>query len=116
MKLNKDAVEALEKIHLISGVKKDDVLQVFKSLAILLVLDYLNNDKTYVPFFGECRLVHEGDNNKEGKLEAIVNCEFNIDDFIKRNIGQISDNSFFDVKKILKSQIISTLGDYLNTN
>jgi hypothetical protein len=114
MKINKDAKEILEKIHLISGVKKDDVTSVLESLTILIVLNYLNNEDTYIPFIGNCSLRYKGDKTVDGKLEAVVECEFNIDDFLLRNIGQVEDDGVTDAEKILKRRIYATLGEYLN--
>jgi len=114
MKVNKEGKEILERIHLISGVKKDDVISVLESLSILIVLNYLNNDDTYIPFIGNCHLEYKGDKVIDGKAEAVVKCIFSVDDFLLRNIGQIEDGISVDAEKILKRKIYSTLGEYLN--
>lgn len=114
LKLNKDAKEALEKIHLISGIKKDDVTKVLESVVILLILNYLNGEDMYIPYLGNCRLEYKGDKTVNNKLEAIVDCQFNVDDFILRNVGQIEDEKIPEIEAILKRRIHATLGEYLN--
>lgn len=115
MKIDSDAKECIEAIHLIAGVKKDDVQKIFESLAIYMILNYLNNDKISIPYIGECSLKYEGDEIEKNKLKAIVKCEFDLNDFILKNIGQVKDQDTTEIEKILKRRIRNTLSEYLDT-
>lgn len=114
MRFSKTAKKVIDKISLISGIKKDNVREVFESLGILIILNYAHGEETEIPLIGNLQLEYKGDRYEEGLKEAIINGNVSYDDFIIRNIGQIHDEEETDVEKILRNKIHSSLGEYLN--
>lgn len=114
MRFSKNSKEIIDKISLISGIKKEVVKEVFESLGVLMVLDYAHNEITEIPLIGECEIEYKGENYADGLKEAILNGKISFDDFIVRNVGQICDKEETDAEHILENKIHSALGEYLN--
>ena len=114
MRFSRNSKETIDKISLISGIKKDVIKEVFESLGILIILNYSNNEDIEIPLLGKCKIEYIGENYDNGLKEAVVNGKVSFNDFIIRNIGQVHDQEETDVEKLLENKIHSALGEYLN--
>ena len=113
MQLSDKAKETIEKIHLISGEKKEDTKSFFEALGIYIILNYYGQDEIYLPYIGKLRFNYLGDELIQNSKQAKVDLEFEPDSFLLKNIGQIEDDDIPDVVKLFQSRIQSTLGEYL---
>ena len=113
MKNINSSKDTIEKIHLISGNKKEDTKNFFEALAIYVIMNYYGKEEIYLPNIGKLYFTYIGDQIKNEKKKAKVELEFEPDDFLLRNIGQIEDGDEPDVSKFFISKIQSTLGEYL---
>jgi len=113
LKLTNKGRETIEKMHLISGLKKADIRTFFESMFTLSVLDYLEKENTHLPFIGSLSIEYikeKYDNNlKSAQLKVIVEP----DDDLERNIGQIVDGDTTDIEQIFEKRIQASLDLYL---
>ncbi len=113
MQLSEKAKETIEKIHLISGTKKEDTKNLFEALGIYIILNYYGQEEIYLPYVGKLRFNYLGDDLVQNSKRAKVELEFEPDNFLLKNIGQIEDDDIPDVVKLFQSRIQATLGEYL---
>lgn len=113
LKTNNKGKETIERMHLISGNKKDDTKNFFEALAIYIIMNYYGKDEIYLPYIGKLYFKYLGDQYQEDRKRAKVELEFEPDDFLLRNIGQIEDGDEPDITKFFTSRIQATLGEYL---
>jgi len=115
MRISSDEKDIIDKISLLSGIKKADVRTVFETLSIVSALYYLNNESTDIPFIGNLSLSYEGEEFNKGTKKAIVTGEMDLNDYLKKMIGQIEDDdSNSDIEKFMKQKIYSSLGNYID--
>lgn len=113
MKLTNEGKETQEKLHLISGLRKDDVRNFFESLLSLIVLNYVEGEKTYIPFLGEVEIKHVKDEYEEGKKKAVLDVSIDADYNLRHNVGQIADGEETDIEDIFKRKLRNTLEEYV---
>ena len=105
--------EVIEKIHLISGNTKEETKSFFEALAIYIIMNYYGKEKIYLPQIGNFYIKYIGDIKESNKKKAVIEFEFEPDNFLLRNVGQIEDGKEPDVVKFFKSRIRATLGEYI---
>lgn len=113
MKLKEQSKITLEKLQFLSGTKRDDLRIILESLEALIILNYLEGEPTTIPFFGTIMIKHIDDISVDGKLQAKVEIDFEPDNSLLRNIGQIKDGDETDIEKMMKRRIQASLGHYL---
>jgi len=101
MQLNKASKETIEKLYIITGLKRLDIRFLFEGLSTLFLFNYHDSKSMELPFFGEMKI------NEEGNLEIEPNHQ------IKKIIEQAKNGEETDVEKVLKSRISATLGSYI---
>jgi len=104
MKLLQEERDSIKKISLISGVEDFDQYKTFfEFLVIHIILNYLDGNKTYIPYLGS--IVFKGDNNT-----SEVNFEFELSENIKKIINQIKSGDMeIDIKKTIMRMIKNDL-------
>lgn len=116
MRISSNEKELIDKISLLSGIKKSDVRIVFETLSVVSTLFYLDKESTHIPFIGELILTYEGEEFNKGTKKAIVDGKISLNDYLKKMIGQIEDDeTSSDVEKFLRQKIYSSLGDYIDS-
>lgn len=95
MRIEPEAKNTIERIHLIAGKKKslplETIREVFENLFTVLCLDYLERKKTIIPFIGDIEISYIGENIENKKKQAIVDIKLKPCNFLLRNIGQMVD-------------------------
>ena len=114
MNINDKTKEIIEKIHLISGNKKENVKNFFESLAIFIIMSYYGKEEIYLPYIGKMKFNYIGEVLDGDFKTAKVEMEFVPDEFLLKNVGQIEDKEEPDVIKFFTSRIQSALGEYLD--
>ena len=109
--INRDSID---KIHLFSGESKQMIRTFFESLISIILLDFMEESETNIPFLGTIKLQHTGDKDIGGLKEAEVSVIFTPDPSLLKNVGQITDNEECDVEKMIKMRVHEALRSYLN--
>jgi len=95
---------ALNSIRLLFGKSSNDVRELFESIGIYAILNYIKGEKLVIPFIGELDISYVGDDITEKGRVAKLKVNFTPSPFIVRNIGQIKDGEPTDAEKILMSR------------
>lgn len=114
MKLTQKNKSTIEKMHLISGENKGSIRNFFESMLILIVMDYLEEGKTNIPFIGDFKIKHLKDEYTRDGNEAVIELDFDADNNLLKNIGQIKDKTDPDILQIFKNRVRESLGDYFD--
>ena len=104
MALTPDEKTALNSIRLLFGKNSHDVKELFESIGIQAVLNYVKGEKLINPFIGEVDISYDGDEITEKGRVAKLKTSFIPSPFLIRNIGQIQDEEATDAEKILMSR------------
>lgn len=113
MKINERNKDTIEKIHLLTGETKGAVRQFFESLIFILTVDYINNESTNIPFFGEITIKNMGDTLEKGGKRVNLVIEFDPEDIFQTNVGQIEDGEQSELEKVLRNRIRNSLSNYM---
>lgn len=110
MKLTEKSKNSINDIGLITGISYEQSKDFFDSLLFYIVLNYLENKPTILPYIGEFKLIHNGDIiTTDGRI-ANISIEYVPDDSVKKIIGQISDKeNIVEIEEFLKSKIKNEL-------
>lgn len=92
---------ALDNTCMFIGKKARDVREIFESLGVQAILNYSEGKSFVVPFLGEFKWTHTGDEVTEKGKTAIIKTDFTPSAFIVKNIGQVDDGKMTDAEKIL---------------
>ena len=92
---------ALNSIRLLFGKNSHDVKELFESIGIQAVLNYVKGEKLTIPFIGDIDISYDGDEITEKGRVAKLKTSFTPSPFLVRNIGQIQDKEATDAEKIL---------------
>ena len=108
---NKKDKETIHRIHSLNNdVTIAEVKAVFEMLITTVVLDYLDEETTYIPYLGELSIEHESDSLIDGMRDANVKISIKPDNFVKTVIGQIADGEIVnDLDAALIKKIISDM-------
>lgn len=115
MKVTNNEKETLEKVHLISGVRKDDVRLVFEALFSLVVMNYMEEETTLLPFLGDLVVEKKGDEYENDKKKALLDAYLVPGYNLIRNIGQVADGEETDVEELFRKRLRNTLYEQINS-
>lgn len=107
---NKDIID---KMHMLTGESQMTIRSFFEFLISLIVLNFKEGESTNIPFFGTITLDYSGDEVHNGVKQAIVDVDFEPDQSLLRNIGQIEDGEESDIEKLIKVRIKESLANYV---
>lgn len=102
--LTPDEKAALNSIRLLFGKNSHDVKELFESIGIQAILNYVKMEKLVIPFIGEIEISYDGDEITEKGRIAKLKTKFVPSPFLIRNIGQIQDKEVTDAEKILMNR------------
>ena len=109
MQISNMSKNTLKKLQLMTGQSLSDTKRFLKYFFSILILDFLENQSTHIPYFGEIKINYIKDIiRKEGK-EAEINIDFIADKQLLKSIGQIIDNEESDLEKFLFKEIQENL-------
>lgn len=111
MKLNNEGKDTVERLHLLSGLGKEDSRNFFESLLTLIILDYLEGEETYLPFIGRVKVHYKGDRYEGDVKRAILDIDFQPDDMLIKNIGQIEDGDSSDIEEVFEKRLRNALSE-----
>jgi hypothetical protein len=114
LKVNSQNKDTIEKLHLLTGESKETVRRFFESFAFLIATNYLENEWTNIPFFGDVKLHYVGDKNVRGGKRVQLELNFEPEDNLLRNIGQIEDGETSEVEKTFMNRIHTALEAYMS--
>lgn len=109
---DKNSKEMINLIHLYSGKSIEEVESVFRTLLIGLVMDYLDDSDSYLPYIGNISVEYKGDCVIDGGKEAVLSIKIKPCDLLKSLIGQVED---YRVSIDSYSDIITYLIDNIKT-
>lgn len=113
MKLSNDGKDTVERLHLVSGMGKENSRNFFESLLTLIIIDYLEGESTYLPFIGEIKINYAGDTFHKDKKKAVLRIDFSASDELARNIGQIEDGDETDIEGVFEQRLQNALNERL---
>lgn len=101
--------DTIENVKLISGVTNEQCRDFFESLVSYIVLNYLQEKPTHLPFLGDITISHDADEiTSEGKL-AKLSIQITPDFNLQKIIGQIADDEETEIEKIFRDKTKSEL-------
>ena len=114
MKISKNSKDAIEKIHLFSGEKRESIKNIFEALLIIMSIDVYNKEYTALPLIGSMKLKHNGSSILDGEKRASISIDkYIFDDFFLKSISDLADGDESSLRRMIRSKIRETLGDYL---
>lgn len=75
--------------------------KVIRDLIRIIVLNYLGEESTPIPFLGELKINYDGDTINDGATEAKISIDINPNPYFLKIIGQIHDNKTNEISKEL---------------
>ena len=116
MALTPSEKTALNSIRLLFGKNSHDVKELFESIGIQAILNYVKGEKLIIPFIGEIDISYDGDEMSDKGRVAKLKTSFTPSPFLIRNIGQLQDEEPTDAEKILMSRFQSVFKERLKEN
>lgn len=116
--LTRNEKEVIHKVHnMPESVTFEQTRQVFSNFLLVLLLDFLSEDSTYLPYVGDIDIQYLEDEIINGEAEAKLNIEIKPTEFFKKIIGQlvdddsscISDSLINDIEDLFKQHLENTL-------
>jgi len=86
--------------------------QFFESLAFVLISDYVEDEPTNIPFLGEIKIVKSGDTMVEGGRRVELTLEFDPDESLQKNLGQLEDGEKLDIERVFTTRLRNALSEY----
>ncbi len=105
VKFSKAEKASLNRMKLIFGRNKDVTQEFFASLAVFVMLEYLEKREIVIPLLGKLVFKYQGDEFVLSGRQAVVDATFEPDQFMIRNVGQVHDEETTDAERILLSRI-----------
>lgn len=91
MKMSQEEKLVVEELRNLSKLNTSDVNDFLKSLLLITLLNFSEDESTKIPYFGELKIEYKGDENKmEGRV-AKLDVKFTPSNQLVRNIGQLVD-------------------------
>ena len=91
MKLDVEDKMIIEEVRNLSKVNTSQVNDFFKTLLLLCLLNYSEDESLKIPYLGELKINYKGDKNtKDGRI-ADLDTKFIPSESLVRNIGQLID-------------------------
>ena len=91
MKLNSDEKTTIELIRNLSKQNTSDINNYFKGLMLCTLMNFSENEPTYIPYFGKLEIEYLGDKHTTNGRIADLNLKFTPSDVLVRNLGQLVD-------------------------
>lgn len=105
----------LNRLHVFSGIKQEEIKDIFMSLVYEMILDYRNGHPSVIPNLGEIKFVYTGDSLREdGLVDANIKVEVSLCQDMIRSIGQIVDGEESDIEKKLMNRMRNILSEKLD--
>jgi len=104
MKLNAQSKNTIEQVRRINEYSYEDCKHFFESLVTHIILNYLDEKSTYIPYFGEVFIKYDGEDLVQGGREAKVSLSFIADQNLKKIIGQCIDGEETEIERIFKNK------------
>jgi len=104
----------LNRLHSFSGIKQEDIRDLFMALAYEIMVDYRNGKPATIPYLGDLYLSYIGDSLRpDGLVDAKVDVKLDLCQDMIRAVGQIVDGEESDIEKrqmnILKNKFSEKL-------
>lgn len=91
MKLSAEERLIIEELRNLSKLNTSEVNDFLKSLMLIVLLNFSENEPTKIPYFGELDIQYLGDKNtSEGRI-ADLDIKFTPSNTLVKNIGQLVD-------------------------
>lgn len=103
--------ETYEHLHRLSGVSIQDLKATFDALGTYMILNFMEDKQSYIPYIGNLKTVYEGEDYISGTKKAKVSFEIEVDDMYIKNVGNAVDNNDTDIEK----RILQAIGDELTS-
>lgn len=91
MKMSQEEKLVVEELRNLSKLNTSDVNDFLKSLLLITLLNFSENESTKIPYFGELKIEYKGDVNKSEGRVADLDIKFIPSTMLVRNIGQLVD-------------------------
>ncbi len=104
-KFSKADKASLNRMKLIFGRNKDVTQEFFESLAVFVVMEYLEGREVVLPLLGKISFAYRGDEMVVSGRKAVVDATFDPDSFLIRNVGQVQDEDTTDAERIMLNRI-----------
>ena len=119
MKLSQDEKLIIEELRNLSTVNTNQVNDFLKSLMLITLLNFSENEDTVIPYFGTLKIEYKGDINTNQGRVADLDVKFIPSNQLVKNIGQLIDvkNPNCDMKVTdvdCIKEILSEIKDRLN--
>jgi len=114
--LTPDEKAAVRSIQLLFGKKYSEIKELFESVGIYAVLNYIKEKKIVLPYVGELDVIYEGDDVTDKGRVAKLKANFSLSPFLIRNISQIEDKEPTEAEKILVSRFRSVFKERIEKN
>lgn len=105
LKLSRAEKASLNRMKLIFGRNKDITQEFFESLAVFIMMEYLEGREVVIPLLGKLTFSYEGDELLPSGRQAKISASFLPESFLIRNVGQVQDESTTDAEMILMGRI-----------
>ena len=118
IKFDEDTLRMITEISAMSGIQRAVIKEIFEYLLLYWAEAIAKADGKMailkVPLLGNVSVKYKGDIiNKDGTLGTEVQQFVNISDFLKKLIGDIHDEKYNEVDKLLKKKINSALSSLI---
>ena len=91
MRLTQDEKLIIEELRNLSKLNTSDVNDFLKSLMLITLLNFSENEDTVIPYFGTLKINYKGDINTTQGRVADLGVEFIPSNQLVKNIGQLVD-------------------------
>lgn len=87
-------------------VTVEQVTSVMESLVILSTIAFLDGDVFHIPFIGDLKIEHLGDNIVKGERDAKLKLELSPSELLKSIIGNAEDNKESELDAIFIEKLL----------
>ena len=105
--------ESIFELQVLSHVEENKIRKVFNALLYKIMVDHTAGKKTYIPNVGffSFKWIKDKVVKKNDKMikKAVVEIDYEVDDYLSLIIGQIQDDEKTDIEKTIKNQIRKSL-------
>jgi hypothetical protein len=91
LKLSQEEKLIIEELRNLSKLNTDSVNDFLKSLMLITLLNFSEDESTMIPYFGKLDIKYLGDKNKAEGRVAELDVKFTPSDVLVKNIGQLVD-------------------------
>lgn len=107
--LSQEERQTIIKVHSMpEDINQSQIRKVFQNFFLVAMIDYMQGEKTYLPYFGHLQIDYEGDEISDGMREAKIIMTVDPTDFIKRIVGDIEEEN---IDSILEGKLFRDIGN-----